>query len=111
MRFIQVNHQGKTKTVLAPDKLKPVIEERARANQQGGQGGILLSQKSDEAIPIRTDEEQETKELKENFPEVPQEQEQDEILLSSPSQKSDGGEPSQNSDELITPIRTDEAVY
>lgn len=37
-------------------KLKPVIEERARANQQGGQGGILLRQNSDEASPIRTDE-------------------------------------------------------
>ena len=36
--------------------MKPIMEERARAQQQGGQGGILLSQKSDEAKPIRTDE-------------------------------------------------------
>lgn len=33
---------------------KPLIEAKARANQQGGKGGVLLSQNSDEAI--RTDE-------------------------------------------------------
>lgn len=37
-------------------RMKPIMEERARAQQQGGQGGILLSQKSDEAKPVRTDE-------------------------------------------------------
>jgi phage N-6-adenine-methyltransferase len=37
-------------------RMKPIMEERARAQQQGGQGGVLLSQKSDEAKPIRTDE-------------------------------------------------------
>lgn len=35
---------------------KPIIEARARANQQGGQGGTLLRQNSDEAKPVRTDE-------------------------------------------------------
>jgi N6-adenosine-specific RNA methylase IME4 len=33
---------------------KPLIEERAREKQKGGQGGVLLSQNSDEAI--RTDD-------------------------------------------------------
>jgi len=37
-------------------RLKPIMAERARTQQQGGQGGVLLSQKSDEAKPIRTDE-------------------------------------------------------
>ncbi len=37
--------------------LKPLIAARAKENQQGGQGGILLSQKSDEAKGLRTDEE------------------------------------------------------
>jgi hypothetical protein len=36
--------------------MKPIIEARALARQQGGQGGILLSEKSHEATPIRTDE-------------------------------------------------------
>ena len=38
-------------------RMKPIIEARALARQQGGQGGILLGQNSDEARPtIRTDE-------------------------------------------------------
>lgn len=37
-------------------RMKPIMEERARAQQKGGQGGVLLSQKSDEAKPIRADE-------------------------------------------------------
>jgi hypothetical protein len=37
--------------------MKPIIEARALARQQGGQGGILLSEKSHEVdAPIRTDE-------------------------------------------------------
>lgn len=36
--------------------MKPIIEARALARQQGGQGGILLSPNSDEATPAtRTD--------------------------------------------------------
>jgi hypothetical protein len=36
--------------------MKPIIEARALARQQGGQGGILLSPNSDEATPaIRAD--------------------------------------------------------
>lgn len=38
-------------------RMKPIIEARALARQQGGQGGILLSEMSHEATPaIRTDE-------------------------------------------------------
>ena len=37
--------------------MKPIIEARALARQQGGQGGVLLSEISHEAKPsIRTDE-------------------------------------------------------
>ena len=35
--------------------MKPIIEARAKEQQQGGQGGVLLSPISDEAMPIRTD--------------------------------------------------------
>ena len=35
--------------------VKPLIETKAKAKQQCGQGGILLSQISDEATPVRTD--------------------------------------------------------
>lgn len=35
-------------------KLKPVIAEQAKERQKGGQGGVLLSQKSDEAKEIST---------------------------------------------------------
>lgn len=38
-------------------KMKNVIQAKAKEKQQGGQGGILLSQKSDEANGMRTDEE------------------------------------------------------
>ena len=38
-------------------KLKPVIAERAKERQKGGQGGVLLSQKSDEAKEISTKKE------------------------------------------------------
>lgn len=38
-------------------RLKPVIAERAKENQRGGQGGVLLSQKSVEANPIDTQKE------------------------------------------------------
>ena len=38
-------------------RLKPVIAERAKENQRGGQGGVLLSQKSVEAKPIDTQKE------------------------------------------------------
>lgn len=38
-------------------RLKPVIAERAKEKQRGGQGGILLSQKSVEAKPIDTQKE------------------------------------------------------
>jgi len=39
-------------------RVKPLVEARAKTQQQGGQGGVLLSQKSDEAnAPIRTDDE------------------------------------------------------
>lgn len=38
-------------------RLKPVIAEKAKENQRGGQGGILLSQKSVEAKPIDTQKE------------------------------------------------------
>ncbi len=37
-------------------QLEPLYAAEARRRQQGGQGGILLRQKSDEATPIRTDE-------------------------------------------------------
>ena len=37
--------------------MKNVIQAKAKEKQQGGQGGILLSQKSDEANGMRTDEE------------------------------------------------------
>ena len=35
-------------------RLEPYVEEKARANQRCGQGGVLLSQKSAEANPIET---------------------------------------------------------
>ena len=35
-------------------KLKPLIAKKAKENQRGGQGGVLLSQKSAEAKPIDT---------------------------------------------------------
>jgi N6-adenosine-specific RNA methylase IME4 len=38
-------------------RLKPVIAEKAKENQRGGQGGILLSQKSVEAKPVDTQKE------------------------------------------------------
>lgn len=38
-------------------KLKPVIAEKAKERQKGGQGGMLLSQKSDEAKEINTKKE------------------------------------------------------
>ena len=38
-------------------RLKPVIAERAKENQRGGQGGVLLSQKSVEAKPVDTQRE------------------------------------------------------
>lgn len=38
-------------------RLKPVISEKAKENQRGGQGGILLSQKSVEAKPVDTQKE------------------------------------------------------
>lgn len=39
-------------------KLKPILERKAKARQAGGQGGVLLSQNSDEANePLRVDEE------------------------------------------------------
>lgn len=38
-------------------KLKPIIAEKAKARQRGGQGGILLSQKSDEANEVSTKKE------------------------------------------------------
>lgn len=37
-------------------KLKSLYAAEAKKRQRGGQGGILLSQKSDEATPTRTDE-------------------------------------------------------
>lgn len=37
-------------------QLEPLYAAEAKRRQQGGQGGILLRQKSDEANPIRTDE-------------------------------------------------------
>lgn len=38
-------------------RLKPVVAEKAREKQRGGQGGILLSQKSVEAKPVDTQRE------------------------------------------------------
>lgn len=38
-------------------RLKPVIAEKAKENQRGGQGGVLLSQKSVEAKPVDTQKE------------------------------------------------------
>lgn len=38
-------------------RLKPIIAERAKENQRGGQGGVLLSQKSVEAKPVDTQKE------------------------------------------------------
>ena len=39
-------------------RLKPIVQARAKARQQGGQGGALLSQKSDKAnASLRTDNE------------------------------------------------------
>ena len=37
--------------------MKNVIQAKAKEKQAGGQGGILFSQKSDEANGMRTDEE------------------------------------------------------
>ena len=38
-------------------KMKNVIQAKAKEKQQGGQGGILLLQKSEKAKQIHTDEE------------------------------------------------------
>lgn len=38
-------------------RLKPVISAKAKERQQGGQGGVLLSQKSVEAKPVDTQKE------------------------------------------------------
>lgn len=38
-------------------RLKPVIAERAKERKKGGQGGVLLSQKSDKANHVNTDKE------------------------------------------------------
>lgn len=39
------------------EKYRPIYEKKARENQKGGQGGILLTQKPAEAKPISTRDE------------------------------------------------------